>query len=179
MKKYYQPELTDKFLNEHPDFMSFFVFDSLTLAKKVFPNSKIIKYSDDDIEKPTYVDYMYHRSVYNIDIKPLEILFSKKLGTKIEFTSRIINPMKVDRLVIQSQDIVTKTGLFTLPLAYAEISSFGGGVVNKDGKMWLSFNIAFKHKNGGSNGLKIADVYYDFNKKIKERWTIVFVDDKK
>jgi hypothetical protein len=178
MKKYYQPQLTDAFLEENKDFASFFVFKSKKLAQRVFPSYNILEYTGNDIEKPTYIDREYYRSVYNVDIKPLEVLFSKKLGFKINFKSKVINPFDTPRLVICSQDIIAKTGLFALPLIYAEISTFSGGVINNEGKMWLSFNVAYKHKNGGTNGIKIADVYYDFNKPVKERWEVVWIDEK-
>lgn len=54
---YYQPELTEKFIEENPDFYSFMVYRTLEIAQLNHPKSKIITYKDDDIENPTFIDY--------------------------------------------------------------------------------------------------------------------------
>lgn len=57
-KKYYQPE----FENGNPPFYegmelwSFEVYHSKEEAQKDFPHHKIIEYSGNDIENPTFVD---------------------------------------------------------------------------------------------------------------------------
>lgn len=58
--KYYQPKFDE---NGNPpkdingsELWSFEVYKNKELAQKHFPNTKILEYSDGDIENPTFVD---------------------------------------------------------------------------------------------------------------------------
>lgn len=176
MKTYYQPEITVKFGNDNPDFYSFFVFRSKKLAEKVFPDSKILKYTGDDIENPTFVDYQYYRSAYNVNMKGLEDAFTKQFGFKVKFKTEVVSPMKKPRLQFESQDIISKSGVFAIPLEHAKFSSFHGGVVNDKNRIWFTINLSYRHKHGGTNGLRVAEAWYDFNKKVGERWKVEFIE---
>lgn len=171
--KYYQPELTERFCENNPDFYSFFAFKGKKLAEKVFPNSNIITYNTGDIENPTYVDYQYYKSIYNVDIKPLQKAISTVLGVKVFFETEVSRKGSGNnrRLHLESQDLTQHSGIFSLPLQKVTIGSFGGGVMQDD-KMWMSINMFYKHKEGGTNGLKIADATWDANERT---WEIDFV----
>lgn len=160
MKTYYQPELSEDFLNKNPNFYSFFVFRSRKLAEKVFPTAKILTFTGEDIEKPTYVDYQYYKSVYSIDIKPFENEMSKTFGFKIKLNKRIgKNSNNIPRFEFQSQNLINKSGIFALPLQEVVLGNFGGGTII-NGVMWLNIHLFYNHKDGGSNGLKICDAWY-------------------
>lgn len=177
MKTYYQPEFTYTFENQHPDFYSFFVFRSKKLAEKVFPDANILTFTGDDIEKPTYVDYMYDSPLYHVKYEPLQKALRQKLGIPIKIYGTI-KPLKFGghrvRLELSTTNLVTQTGIFKNFFEKAEIGNHGGGIVDGDGVVWFNLHIYYKHIKGGSNGIKFADAWYNT---IDKTWQVEFVDD--
>jgi hypothetical protein len=64
MKHYYQPQFNND--NSYPIdvdgnelICSYAVFKSENICKRAFPNNEVLKYSDDDIEEPVFIDHLY------------------------------------------------------------------------------------------------------------------------
>ena len=175
MKQYYQPEMTDKFVNEFPDFYSFFVFRSKKLAEFIFPDSLILTYSGDDIENPTYVDNEY--AMYNIDLKELTERLEKEFGFKLAVYAKV-HPTRFGskcRVELSTTNLVTQTGIFKNCFSHVEVGNHGGGVPDSDGKFWFLLHIYYKHVEGGSNGVKLADAWYN---SVDRTWEFQFVGEK-
>lgn len=177
MKTYYQPELTDEFLNQNPDFYSFYIFRSKKLAEKVFPNSNILTYTGNDIEKPSYVDYMYDSPLYHIKYDGLQKALRQKLGLPIKIYGET-KPLRFGnhkiRLELSTTNLVTQTGIFKHFFETTTIGNHGGGIVDGDGMVWFNLHIYYRHIKGGTNGIKFADAYYNTNDKT---WEVNFVDE--
>lgn len=181
MKTYYQPELTDEFLNKNSDFYSFFVFRNKKLAEKVFPDSKVLTYTGGDIEKPQYVDYMYDSPVYHIKLDGLNKALKQKLGVPVVVRGEI-KPSFMGRgdlrsrvrMELSTTNLVVTTGIFKNFFSEVEIGNHGGGIPSDNDIIWFNLHIYYKHVNGGSNGIKIADAYWDYRQKL---WKIKFEDE--
>jgi len=77
----------------------------------------------------------------------------------------------------KSDNIVEQTGAFASILESCHITSFGNGVF-KDKETdalgyWVTANIRYRHKNGGSNGMELASAWYSGGK-----WKIVNVGER-
>lgn len=171
MKYYYQPELTEEFLDENPDFHTFSVFRSKKLAEKVFPDSKILIYKDDDIENPTYVDNEY--PLHQIDVEGLEEILTAELGFKLCIYTKVKKGFNCERAELSSTNLVTQTGIFKNVFEYTEIGNHGGGVIDTD-TIWFNLHIYYKHIKGGTNGVKLGDAYYNTKDKT---WKVKFVSE--
>ena len=63
-KVYYQPDLTLKEW-EKTHLPSFGVFARKSVAQRAFPGKEILRFGGDEIEEPTFVDF-----IYSVNIQP-------------------------------------------------------------------------------------------------------------
>lgn len=104
-----------------------------------------------------------------IDLAPL----SKELSEITGYFVDLNGWTKKDRsgepyLAVNSNELKDKTGVMALVYDTVKI---GHGVSDfvQDGSYMLSLHFNFEYKNGGSNGTKVLDAWYNFETKT---WTI-------
>ena len=110
-------------------------------------------------EQPTQLE------VDSIDWEKLEKGITEILGMKeqIKFTKSFDKKGYFD---IQSQNIVSHAGVFKAVFSEVVVNNFGGGIVlNKENKkvLWLGMHLSWEHTDGGSNGTKIMNVWWNFD----------------
>ena len=68
---------------------------------------------------------------------------------------------------IKCDNLVAKSGIFAAVISEVEVSIFGFGQSSTTDQYWMSINLAYKSKSGGTNGMKICDAWYDMD---EDKW---------
>ena len=99
-----------------------------------------------------------------IDFKQLEEIVSNEIGTPVKFKVEI----KGDRIEFESQNLSSKSGIMSKLYNHLIVGNFGGMVSYDKKKYWVPVNFSWSYKEGGSNGTKIIDAWWNFEDK---KWT--------
>jgi hypothetical protein len=98
--------------------------------------------------------------IKTMDFDQLADLVSKRVGVKVRFNVGTRN----NRLVLESQDLSSKTGIQSDFYKEFKIANFGGNYSYNEEWYWVPLNFSWTYKKGGSNGTSLGDYHWNFKK---------------
>jgi hypothetical protein len=115
--------------------------------------------------------------VKNINFKEVEDKLREVLKTKIDLTIDIASRSDGHEWVtLRSQNLVEAAGVFSFPFKEVHVSDFGSCLNKEETVLWIPIDLAYEHKEGGQNSVRILNSHYEFATK---KWTFKLVEEYK
>lgn len=102
-----------------------------------------------------------------INFKPLLDQISKLTGVKADLTFRLDKNRRGMGIAIDSPEFITKAGIMRAVFSSIRFDSDYGSNATEE-NMWIALHMNWKLRDGGSNGGKVCDCWYDVKSK---KWT--------